>query len=48
MLRYLHVQAIPLVTPMASLMVRHGHFHFIPNHRVGERGAAGALEMPRA
>jgi hypothetical protein len=48
MLRYLHVQAIPLVTPMASLMVRHGHFHFIPNNRVGERGAAGALEMPRA
>ena len=36
MLRYLHVQAIPLVTPMASLMVRHGHLHFIPNNRVGE------------
>jgi len=48
MLQYLHVQAIPLVTPMASLMVRHGYFHFIPNHRVGERGAAGALEVPHA
>jgi hypothetical protein len=36
MLRYLHVQATPLVAPMASLMVRHGHLHFIPNNRLGE------------
>ncbi len=33
MLRYLHVQALPIVTPFASLMVRHGHFSFIPSNR---------------
>jgi hypothetical protein len=26
MLRYLHIQAYPLVAPLAPLMVRHGHF----------------------
>jgi hypothetical protein len=35
MLRYLHVQALPIVTPFASLMVRHGYFSFIPNNRMG-------------
>jgi hypothetical protein len=34
-LRYLHVQALPIVTPFASLMVRHGYFSFIPNNRMG-------------
>jgi hypothetical protein len=33
MLRYLHVQALPVVAPLANLMVRHGHFSFIPNNR---------------
>ncbi len=35
MLRYLHIQAYPLVAPLASLMVRHGHFTLIPNNRLG-------------
>jgi integrase len=34
MLRYLHVQALPIVAPLASLMVRHGFFSFIPNNRL--------------
>jgi hypothetical protein len=34
MLRYLHVQALPIVAPLASLMVRHGFFSFIPNKRL--------------
>jgi hypothetical protein len=35
MLRYLHIQAYPLVAPLAPLMVRHGHFTLIPNNRMG-------------
>jgi hypothetical protein len=35
MLRYLHVQALPIVAPLASLMVQHGYFSFIPNNRLG-------------
>jgi hypothetical protein len=35
MLRYLHVQALPIVAPLATLMVQHGHFSFIPNNRLG-------------
>lgn len=35
MLRYLHVQALPIVAPLANLMVHHGHFSFIPNNRMG-------------
>jgi hypothetical protein len=35
MLRYLHIQAYPLVSPLAPLMVRHGHFTLIPNNRLG-------------
>jgi hypothetical protein len=35
MLRYLHVQALPIVAPLASLMVQHGFFSFIPNNRFG-------------
>jgi hypothetical protein len=31
MLRYLHVQAVPLVAPLASAMLRHGQFHLLPN-----------------
>jgi hypothetical protein len=35
MLRYLHVQAMPIVAPLATLMVQHGYFTFIPNNRLG-------------
>jgi hypothetical protein len=35
MLRYLHIQAYPIVAPLAPLMVRHGHFTLIPNNRLG-------------
>jgi len=35
MLRYLHVQALPIVAPLATLMVQHGFFSFIPNNRLG-------------
>jgi hypothetical protein len=34
MLRYLHVQALPIVSPLATLMVQHGFFSFIPNNRL--------------
>lgn len=30
MLRYLHVQAYPIVSPLASAMLQHGDFNFIP------------------
>jgi hypothetical protein len=35
MMRYLHVQAFPIVAPLASLMVQHGFFTFIPNNPLG-------------
>jgi len=35
MLCYLHIQAFPIVQPLAHLMVRHGQFTFIPNNRLG-------------
>jgi hypothetical protein len=35
MLHYLHVQAFPLVAPLAAQMVRHGHYTLIPNNRLG-------------
>jgi hypothetical protein len=35
MLRYLHVQALPIVAPLASLIVQHGFFTLIPNNRLG-------------
>ena len=38
MLRYLHVQALPIVAPLASLMVQHGYFSFIPNNRLPQLG----------
>jgi len=31
MLRYLHVQAVPVVAPIASAMLRNGHFTLLPN-----------------
>jgi hypothetical protein len=34
MLRYLHIQALPIVVPLANQMVRHGYFSFIPNNRL--------------
>ncbi len=30
-LRYLHVQELPIVFPLATLTVQHGFFTFIPN-----------------
>jgi hypothetical protein len=33
MMRYLHVQAFPIVAPFASQMLHHGSFTLIPNHR---------------
>jgi hypothetical protein len=36
MLRYLHVQAVPVVAPIASAMLRNGQFHFIPNSNPGD------------
>jgi hypothetical protein len=35
MLRYLHVQAFPIVAPLAAQMLRHGFYTLIPNKRVG-------------
>jgi hypothetical protein len=40
MLRYLHVQSFPLVAPLASHMLRHGHFTLMPNHHHGVMGEA--------
>ncbi len=34
MLRYLHVQAFPIVAALAPQMLRHGHFALIPNNRL--------------
>jgi hypothetical protein len=34
MLRYLHVQAEPLMRNFSSLMLTGGHFTLIPNHEV--------------
>jgi hypothetical protein len=34
MLRYLHVQALPIIAPLSSLMVRHGFFSLLPNHPI--------------
>jgi hypothetical protein len=31
MLRYLHVQAVPVVAPISAAMMRHGHFTLLPN-----------------
>jgi hypothetical protein len=33
MLRYLHVQAYPVVAHLATAMLQHGHFQLIPNFR---------------
>jgi hypothetical protein len=40
MLRYLHVQTFPLVAPLASQMLQHGHFTLMPNHHHGAMGEA--------
>ncbi len=40
MLRYLHVQAFPLVAPLASQMLQHGHFTLNPNQQHGGMGEA--------
>jgi hypothetical protein len=34
MLRYAHVQALPIVAPLASLMVQHGYFTLLPNNNI--------------
>jgi hypothetical protein len=36
MLRYLHVQALPIVTPLANLMVQHGYYTLLPNQPIME------------
>jgi hypothetical protein len=42
MLRYLHVQTFPLVAPLASQMLRHGHFSLMANQPLmGIGGATG-------
>jgi hypothetical protein len=35
MLRYLHIQAFPIVAPFALQMVRHGFFTLLPIFRMG-------------
>jgi hypothetical protein len=34
MLRYLHVQALPILAPLASQMVQHGNYTLIPNQHL--------------
>jgi hypothetical protein len=34
MLRYLHVQAFPIIAPLASQMLQHGNFAMIPNNHL--------------
>jgi hypothetical protein len=34
MLRYLHVQALPILAPLASQMVQHGNYTLIPNNHL--------------
>jgi hypothetical protein len=34
MLRYLHVQALPIVAPLARQMLQHGNYALIPNNRL--------------
>lgn len=42
MLRYLHVQAVLVVAPIASPMLRHGHFTLLPNRPTSPQlGAIG-------
>jgi hypothetical protein len=36
MLRYLHVQALPIVAPLANLMVQHGYYTLLPNQPIME------------
>jgi hypothetical protein len=44
MMRYLHVQAFPLLAPLAAQMLHHGHFSLMPNHPIGDNGgAAGTI-----
>jgi hypothetical protein len=31
MLRYLHVQALPIMAPLANQMVRHGYYNLLPS-----------------
>jgi hypothetical protein len=35
MLRYLHVQSFPLLSPLAAQMLRHGNFTLVTNHNMG-------------
>jgi hypothetical protein len=35
MLRYLHVQSFPLLSPLSQQMLRHGHFTLMPNQPMG-------------
>jgi hypothetical protein len=31
MMRYLHVQALPILAPLANQMLTHGAYHLLPN-----------------
>jgi hypothetical protein len=42
MLRYLHVQALPIVAPLATSMVQCGDFAFLPNSSTFSMGNGGA------
>jgi hypothetical protein len=49
MLRYLHVQALPVVADIAPTMLHHGNFTLIPNHpqtTPGGQRACSALKWP--
>jgi hypothetical protein len=47
MLRYPHVQAMPIVAPLASLMVQHGTFFIHSKQQNGVKGGAtGAASLP--
>ncbi len=41
MLHYLHVQALPVVVPLATQMLQHGNFALIPHNPLHQRGDLG-------
>jgi hypothetical protein len=45
MLRYLHVQTFPIVAPLAAQMLQHSHYSLMPNHPLGNGGAAGTISQ---
>jgi hypothetical protein len=47
MLRYLHVQAFPVVADLAPAMLRHGHYSLIPNQPLGAPAPRALAPAPR-